>query len=130
MSYIFLLDYSLKYYVVTFFVSCLLPLLLMSILSDINNATYVFFFFMFICMEYIFHPLTFILCISFVLKWVSCRQHICSCVFLSIHLPYIFKLKHLIYAFKFIIDRYLFITIFSLYTCVSLSLHFFSKPSS
>ena len=59
-----------------------------------------------------FHPFALSLCMSFVLRWVSCRQHMCRSCFL-IHLA---TLCLLIGAFnpvmfKVIIERYLLIAI-------------------
>ena len=76
-----------------------------------------------------FQPFTFSLCRSSVLRWVSCRQHMCGSCFL-IHSA----IRSLMGAFnpltfKVITDWYLFVAIFR--TCVSLS-HCFSscKPWS
>ena len=106
---ILLLDCSLYHYVVPFFVSHY-SLILKSILSDICIATPAFIFIS-VFMNYLFHPFTFSLCVSFLLRWVSCRQHIYGSCFL-IHSA---TLSRLIVAFnsftfKVIIDRYAVIT--------------------
>ena len=75
-----------------------------------------------------FQPFTFSLCRSLVLRWVSCRQHICG----SWILIHSVILCHFVgafnsFAFKVIIDKYLFIAIFSLlYLYSSLSISSFS----
>ena len=68
-------------------------------------------------------PFTFSLCRSFVLRWVSCRQLICRSCFLT-HSATLCLLIGAFnqFIFKVIIDRYLFIAIFTLCTCVPLSL--------
>ena len=73
----------------------------------------------------IFFPaLHFSLCRSFVLRWATCRQHMCGSWFL-IHSAILYRLIGPLnpYMFKVIIDRYLFIAIFC--TCVPLSLTLF-----
>ena len=104
--------------------SLLMALFLKSILSDMSIATPAFLSYPFawnIC----FQPFTFSLCRSFVLRWVSCRQHMCASCFLI----YSATLCLLIgafntFTFKVIIDRYLFAAIFS-YPCASISLTVF-----
>ena len=59
--------------------SLFMAFVLKSILSDVSIATLGFFFFfpvhlLGICLQ----PFTFSLCRSFVLWWVSCRQHMCG----------------------------------------------------
>ena len=81
-------------------------------------------FFLFICLEYFFQPFTFSLCRSFVLRWVSCRQHMCGSYFLICSATlYLLNGAYNLFTFKVIIDRYLFIAIFPpLDLCSSLSL--------
>ena len=73
-----------------------------------------------------FQPFTFSLCRSFVLKWVSHRQHMCRSCFLihSVTLCLMIGTFNPL-TFKVIIHRYLFI--FPLCTCIPLSHSF---PSS
>ena len=92
--YVFLLDWSLDHYVVSFLVTFFL---LRTILSDMRIGTPAFF-----CFHlhgiYFFHPLTFRLYVSLGLKWVSCRQHIyIGLIFLSIQPVCVFWLEHLIH---------------------------------
>ena len=121
--YVFLVASSLEYYEVTFWVPfygtffwslpCLIWILLPGLLFP-------FPFIWNIC----FQVFTFSLCRSFVLRWVSCRQHMCGLCFL-IH-SFILCVgigARNSFTFNVIIDRYLFIAIFSLYLCYSL--HFF-----
>ena len=44
-----------------------------------------------------FHLLTFRLCVSLALKWVSCRQHIEESYFLIQSATYVFGLEHLVH---------------------------------
>ena len=117
--YVFLVDSSLEYYEVTFWISVYGPYL-KSILSDMSIATPAFFpcpFAWKIC----FQPFTFSLCRSSVLTWVSCRQHMCGSCFL-IHSAI---LCVLIGAFNHLHLRLLLIGTYSLpffHTCFSLSL--------
>ena len=101
-----------------------MALFLKSILSDMSIATPAFFSCPFpwnIC----FQPFTFSLCRSFVLRWVSCRQHMCGSCFLT-HSAILCLLVGAFnpLTFKVIIDRYLFIANF-LFLCSSLSLSLF-----
>ena len=73
--YVFLLDWSLDHYVVSFLISCNL-FILKSILSDMRIATPAFFCFPF-AWNILFHPLTFSLNVSLGLKWVL-NYHIFS----------------------------------------------------
>ena len=108
--YIFLLDWSLDHYVVSF-ISCNL-LILRSVLSDMRIATPAFFCFPF-AWNIFFHPVTFGLYMSLGLKWVSCRQHMygsCFCVHSA-------SLRLLVgafnpFTFKIIIDIHVHIAIF------------------
>ena len=93
--YVFLLDWCLDHYVVSFLLSCNL-LILRSILSDIRIATPAFFSFPFAC-NIFFHPLPFSLYVSWGLKWVSYRQHIYGSCFLSIQPVCVFWLEYLIH---------------------------------
>ena len=67
------------------------------------------------------HSFTFSMCRSFVLRWVSCRQHICRSCFL-IHSATLCLLIGAFNPFKIIIDKYLVVAIVFLYTYVPLSL--------
>ena len=122
-GYILLLEYSLQYYVVTFFISCY-GICFEVFLSD----TSIFCPNLFSCpfsWNIFFHPFHFSLCGSFVQKWVSCRQHICNSCFL-IHSANLCLLTGTFnITFKVMIDRYLFIAIFPLCTCICLSLSLF-----
>ena len=64
-----------------------------------------------ICMEYIFHPLSFSVYLSLCLKWVSCRQHIYGYCFCIHSASCVFWLEHLIHL-HLIIDAYVHIAIF------------------
>ena len=77
---VFLLDWSLDLYVVSFCISC--SILSGLFLFDMRIATPAFFCFPF-AWNIFFHPLIFSLYVSWGLKWVSCRQHIyrsCFCI--------------------------------------------------
>ena len=56
-----------------------------------------------------FYPLTFSLCVSLAVKWVTCKHHINRSCFLSNQLPYVFWLEHLEHLFLkwFLIGMYL-----------------------
>ena len=100
-----------------------------SISSDMSIATPAFFpcpFAWNIC----YQPFTLSLCRSFVLRRVSCRQHMCGSGFV-IHSAILCLLIGAFnpFMFKVIIDRYLFIAYF-LFLCCSLSLSFPSFPYS
>ena len=98
------------------------------IVSDMSIATPVFFSCQF-AWKICFQPFTFSLCKSFVLRWFSCRQHMCGSCFL-IHSAALYLLIGAFnpFTFKVIIDRYLF-SADSLYLC-SLFLSFPSFPYS
>ena len=88
---------------------------LKSILSDMSIMTPTFLSFLF-AWNVFFHHLTFNLCVSFALKWISCRQHIVGSCFLFIQSA---SLCLLIGAFgpltfKVIVDRYVFIATLNL----------------
>ena len=74
-----------------------------------------------------FHLLTFSLCVSFALKWVSCRQALFFLIQPAILCLLLGAFSSL--TFKVIIDRYVFITIlnlnFSNWLCISLFLSVF-----
>ena len=93
--YIFLLDWSLDHYVVSFLISCNL-LYFKVYLSDMRIATPQFFCFPF-AWNIFFHLLTICLFVSLGLKWVSCRQHIWVYFVLSIQPVCFFWLEHLIH---------------------------------
>ena len=89
------------------FLSFIIAFVLKSIFSDVSIATPAFFFFNFHLHEYLFHPFTFCLFASFLLRWVSCRQHIYGSYFL-IHSANLCFLTGAFNSFTFIviIDRY------------------------
>ena len=104
---IFLLDWPLYHYVM-FFLSFVTVFILKSILSDISIATPAFFLFPF-AWNIFFHHLTFSLCVSLDLKWVSCRQHVDgSCSFHSATLCILIGAFSAL-TFKVIIDMYVLI---------------------
>ena len=119
-----LLNYSLKYYVVIFFVSCY-GLCFEVHLSDVSISNSAFFFTS-ICTEYFFPSLHFqlvyIFCSHMGLLWSG---------YMQVLFCYLFSTLSLLigpfnpFTFKVIIDRYLFMAIFSLCTCVPLSLPLF-----
>ena len=100
--------------------SLLMALVLKSILSDMSIATQAFFSCLF-AWKICFQPFTFSLYKSFVLRWVSCRQHMCGSCFL-IHSALLCLLIRAFnpFTFKVIIDRKLFIAFIP--TCVPFSL--------
>ena len=77
-----------------------------------------------------FSSFTFSLRVSFVLRWVSCRQHIHGSCFL-IHSATLCLLigEFNSFTLKVIIDRYIFIAFYSLYLYLSLSIYFFLSSS-
>ena len=105
-----------------------MALFLKSVLSYMSIATPAFFSCLF-AWKICFQPFTFSLCKSFVLRWVSCRQHMCGSCFL-IHSAILFLLIGASnpLMFKVIMDSYLFIAIFC--TCVPLSFSFPSFPKA
>ena len=71
------------------------------------------FFWVSICMRYLFHPLTFSLYVSLGLRWVSCRQRYIGVLFLypfGQSLPMVGAFNLL--TFKVIIDKHDPITIY------------------
>ena len=86
--------------------------ILKSILSDKSIVTPAFFRFPF-ARNIFFHPLTFSLCVSPGLKWVSCRQQIYGCCF-YIHSASLCLLVGAFnpFTFKVIIDMYVPMIIF------------------
>ena len=108
-----------------------MALLLKSILSDMSIATPAFFFFpVHLLGKFVSSPSLSVYVGLFVLRWVSCRQHMCGSCFL-IHSAILCLLIGPLnpFTFKVIIDRYFFITD-SLYLCSSLFLSFPSFPYS
>ena len=73
-----------------------MALLWKSVVSDMSIATPPFFSCPF-AWKICFQPSTFSLCRSFVLRWISCRQHHVGHVFLSIQLFHVLGLEHLIH---------------------------------
>ena len=92
-------------------------------LSDMNIPTLSFLSFPFIW-NIAFHPLTFNLCVSFTLKWVSCGQHIVGYCFIiqSVILSLLIGTCSPL-TFKVSIDRYVLIGILIL--VFQLILYFF-----
>ena len=72
--YVFLLDWSLDHYVVSFMVSC--TILYFKVYFVWYENCYSSFLLLLIWWKIFFHPLTFNLYISLGLKWVSYKQHI------------------------------------------------------
>ena len=110
-SHIFLLDWSLDHYVVSFLISC--NLLYFKVYFVWHEDCYSSFHFFSICMEYIFHPLTISLYVSLSLKWVSCRQHIygpCFCIHSASLCLLVGAFNP--FTFKVIVDVYVSIAIF------------------
>ena len=109
--YVFLLDWSLHHYVVSFLISCS-HLYFKVYLSDMRIATPAFF-----CLPFswkiFFHPLTINLYVSLGLRWVSCREHIHGSCF-CIHSASLCLLVGAFspFTFKVIIDMYVTIAIF------------------
>ena len=103
--------------------SLFMVIFLKSILSDMSIATPAFFFYCPFSWNICFHAFTCSLCKSFVLRWVSGRQHMCGSCFL-IHSALLCVLIGAFnpFTFKVIIDMYLFIVIFFLPVFLSLSL--------
>ena len=93
--YVFLLDWSLDHYAVSFLISC--NLYFKVYFSGMKITTSAFFCFPF-AWNMFFHSLTFIPYVSWGLKWVSYRQDIyVGLIFLSIQPVFVFCLEHLIY---------------------------------
>ena len=116
------MDSSFEYYEVTSG-SLFMALLWKSILSDMSIATPAFFSSSF-ARKICFQPFTFSLCRSFVLRWVSCRQHMCGSCFLIHSAILCVLIGHLIHLHL----RLLLIGTYSLpifCTCVLLSLSLF-----
>ena len=108
--YIFLLDWYLDHYVVSFLISC--NLYFKVFLSDMRIATPAFFCFPF-AWNIVFHPLTFSLYVSLGLKWVSSGRHIygfCFCTHSASQ--YLLVGAFSPFTFKVIIDIYVPIDIF------------------
>ena len=96
---------------------------LKSILSDMSIVTPAFLSFP-LAWNIFFHPLTFNLCVSFALKWVSCRQHnVGSCFFYPICHFVSFNWSPL--TFKVITDTYVFIDILKFVFLLILYFFFF-----
>ena len=92
-----------------------------SILSDMSIATHAFCF-LSICLKNLFPALHFLLCRCSVLRWVSCRQHMCGSCFV-IHSAILCLLigAFIPFTFKVIFHRYLFIADFLVLVFFSLS---------
>nr|KAF6480819.1 hypothetical protein HJG59_010628 [Molossus molossus] len=92
--------------------SLVMVFILKSNLSDMSIATPAFFSFPF-PWKIFSHPFTFNLCESFVVRWVSCKQHIDeSCFLIQSATLCLFIGAFNPFTFKVIIDMYLFIAIF------------------
>ena len=101
--YVFLVDSSFEYYAVTFSVSPYCPF------SEVYFFWYEYWFpsfFSLFAWKSCLEPLTFSVCKSFVLRWVSCRQHMCGSCF-RIHSAILCLLIGALnpFTFKVIIDR-------------------------
>jgi len=118
--YVFLLDWSLDHYVVSFLMSCNI-LYFKVILSDMRIATPAFFCFPF-AWNIFFHPLTFSLYVSLGLKCISCFYiHSASlCLLVGAFNPF---------TFKVIIDIYVPIAIFLTAWGLILKIFFYSYIS-
>ena len=89
-----------------------MALVLKSILSEMSAATLTFLSFPFTWNISFYHCLTFILNVSFALRWVSCRQYIVgSCVFLQATTLCLSTGAFSPFTYKVIIDKYVFIAI-------------------
>ena len=101
---VFLVDSSFEYYEVTFWVSLYGPSLEVYFIRD--EYWYPSFFSCLFAWKICFQLFTFSLCRSFVLRWVSCRQHMCGSCFL-IHSAILCLLIGAFnpFTFKVIIDR-------------------------
>ena len=124
--YVFLMDCSLEYYEVTFWVS-FYGSFFWSLFCPIWVLLPRLFFPCPFAWNICFQPFMFSLCKSFVLRWVSCRQHMCwSCFLIHFGTLYLLIRAFNPVMFKVIIDTYLFIAILlPLYLCSSLSLTLF-----
>ena len=122
--YFFLMDSSLEYYEVSFYVSfyglCFEVYFVWSKYPGSFSSSFAWIIF--------FQPFTFSLCSSFVVRWVSCRQNMCVSCFL-IHSATLCLLigKFNPFIFKVLIDRYLLIVIIPL--CTSVVFFLFSSTS-
>ena len=109
--YVFLLDWSLDHYVVSFLISCNLLYFKVYFVwyEDLSSSFLLFPFTWTIS----FDPLTFSLFVSYDLKWISCRQHIYGSCF-CIHSASLCLLVGAFnpFTFKVIIDIYVPIAIF------------------
>ena len=85
--YVFLLDWSLDHYIVSFLISC--NILYFKIYFVWYEDCYSSFFCLPFAWNIFFHPLTFSLSVSLDLKWVSCGQYIygsCLCLVWMYHI--------------------------------------------
>ena len=95
---------SLKCPSLSFFMAFVLK----SILPNMNIATPTFLSFPF-TWKIFFYPLTFNLYVSFVLRWVSCRQHIVgSCFFIQSATVCLLLGAFSQWTFKVIVDKYVY----------------------
>lgn len=120
----FFLFWSFHHFIMSFII--FMAFVLECVLSDMNIATLSLLSFPFIW-NIAFHPLTSNLCVSFTLKWVSCRQHIVGFCFIiqsAILCPLIGAYSPL--TFKVSTDRYVLIGILML--VFQLILYFFFIP--
>ena len=110
--YILFLDWSLDHYVVSFFVSVAV-FILKYLVCDKSIADSGFFWFPIVWNTFS-HPLTFSLCVSLGVIWVSCQQVINRSYFCihSVSLFFGWKAFHSL-TFKVIIDIYMLLLPFS-----------------
>ena len=113
--YVFLLDWSLDHYVMSFN-----SVILISVLSDLSIPTPAFFWFLF-AWSIFFHLFTFSLYVSLDLKWVSYKQYIygsCFCIH-SVSLGLLVG-PFSLFTFKVIINMYVLIVFLFGFVFVSL----------
>ena len=121
--YFLLMDSSFENYEVTFWVSDYGPLF-WSLFCLIWVLLPHLFFSCPFAWNISFQPFTFSQCRSFVLRWVSYRQHMCGSCFLTFQLFYVFWLEHLIHLrlMFYLIGTY---SLSFFHTCLCLSLTLF-----
>ena len=120
--FVFLVVSSFEYCEVTFWVSLYGPSFEVCFVWYDYLLSLLFFPYPF-AWKICFQPFTFSLCKSFVLRWVSCRQHICRLSFLA-HSANLCLLIGAFnpFMFKVIIGRYLLTAIYFVTSFLSLSL--------
>ena len=126
--YVFLLDWSLDHYVVSFLISCNLYLKVYFVWYE---DCYSSFLLLPIAWNIFFHPLTLSLYVFLGLKWVSCRQYVyvsCFCIHSASLCPLVGAFN--LFKFKVIIDIYM--SYWHILNCLGLifiDLFFFSYSS-